>query len=69
VGANQAWIAWPGEITALHDLLVGLNLAGLLVRGEAHNPQLGVQSGEGFARRVKQALDPHGKFPGAFNAA
>jgi hypothetical protein len=39
------------------------------VRGGAHNPLLGVRSGEGFARRVKQALDPHGVFPGAFNAA
>ena len=69
VGANQAWIAWPGEIADLDDLLAGLDLAGLLVRGADHNPQLGVRSGEEFARRVKQALDPHGKFPGAFNAA
>jgi len=69
VGANQAWIAWPGEISALNSLLDGLNLYGLLVRGGPHNPQLGVQPGEGFARRVKQALDPHGIFPGAFDAA
>jgi glycolate oxidase FAD binding subunit len=68
-GANQAWIAWPGEIAVLDSLLVSLNLAGLLLSGTANNPQLGVRSGEGFARRVKEALDPHGTFPGAYNAA
>ena len=50
VGANQAWITWPGEIATLDALLNGLNLSGLLVRGEAHNPQLGVRAGDGFAR-------------------
>jgi hypothetical protein len=69
VGANQAWITWPGEIATLDALLSGLNLSGLLVRGAANNPQLGVRAGDGFARRVKQALDPHGIFPGAFDAA
>jgi glycolate oxidase FAD binding subunit len=69
VGANQAWIAWPGEISTLDALLNGQNLSGLLVRGAAHNPRLGVRSGDGFARRVKQALDPHAIFPGAFDAA
>lgn len=69
VGANQAWIAWPGEVSMLDGILVGLDLSGLLLRGAAQSPQLGVRSGAGFARRVKQALDPHGIFPGAFDAA
>jgi glycolate oxidase FAD binding subunit len=69
VGANLAWVAWPGEIPALDSLLAHLEFSALLVRGAAHNPLLGVRSGEAFARRVKQALDPHGVFPGAFNAA
>jgi hypothetical protein len=68
-GANQAWVAWPGEIPALDALLTSLELSGLLLRGAAHKPQLGVHLGDGFARRVKQALDPQGIFPGAFNAA
>ncbi len=69
VGANQACIAWPGEVSKLDGILVGLDLSGLLLRGAAQSPQLGVRSGVGFARRVKQALDPHGIFPGAFDAA
>ena len=69
VGANQAWIAWPGEISALDAHLVDLNLAGLVVRGEAQKAQLGVRQGDGFARRVKQALDPGGRFPGVYDAA
>jgi glycolate oxidase FAD binding subunit len=69
VGANLAWVAWPGEINALDSLLARLDLSALLLRGAAQNPLLGVRSGDGFARRVKQALDPQGIFPGAFNAA
>lgn len=69
VGANLAWIAWPGEVSKLDEILRSLDLSGLLLRGPSHAPQLGVSPGEAFARRVKQALDPHGVFPGAFDAA
>jgi hypothetical protein len=39
-----------------------LNLAGVVVRGPAGRPLLGLRSGEPFYRRVKQALDPAGRF-------
>jgi glycolate oxidase FAD binding subunit len=69
VGANLAWVAWRGDLAALDSLLVRLDLSALLVRGTAPSPLLGVRAGEAFARRVKQALDPQGRFPEAFNAA
>ena len=62
VGANLAWIAWPGPILPLHDLLASQGLSGLAVLGRAEKPFVGVSVGEPFARRVKQALDPLGKF-------
>jgi glycolate oxidase FAD binding subunit len=69
VGANLAWIAWHGEVSALDSILNALDLPGLLLRGPIHKPYLGARLGEAFARRVKQALDPRGIFPGAFDAA
>ena len=65
VGANLAWVAWPGAVNQLDTLLASQQLSGLLLSGAVAPPQLGVRSGEQFARRVKQALDPGGKFPGA----
>jgi glycolate oxidase FAD binding subunit len=65
VGANLAWVAWPGAVAELDNILTEQGLSGLLLSGAAAPPQLGVRSGEEFARRVKRALDPLGKFPGA----
>jgi glycolate oxidase FAD binding subunit len=62
VGANVAWVAWPGPVSELDALLVELGLPGLVVMGAPGRPLIGVQTGEPFARRVKQALDPQGKF-------
>jgi glycolate oxidase FAD binding subunit len=39
-------------------------LGGVLVRGPAGQPLLGMRSGEPFYRRVKQVLDPDGRFGG-----
>jgi glycolate oxidase FAD binding subunit len=62
VGANLAWVAWPGTLEALEALLSEQQLAGLVVLGPPGKPRLGMHTGEAFARRVKQALDPAGKF-------
>ncbi|MFZ2359811.1 MAG: FAD-binding protein [Anaerolineae bacterium] len=64
VACNAAWIALP-QAVQLPDLdaaLTALNLAGVVVRSPAARPLLGVRSGEPFYRRIKQALDPDGRF-------
>lgn len=62
VGGNLTWIAWPGALSELAALLTELNLAGLVIRGATTQPRIGAQTGQLFAQRLKQALDPHGKF-------
>lgn len=63
VAGNLAWIAWPGPLTDLDTLLKAHKLSGLVLMGPTGQPWLGLQTGAAFARRVKQALDPAGKFP------
>jgi len=58
VGANLAWIAWQHPIERLHEILVQLELCGLVLLGKPGCPRLGVRVGETFAHRVKRALDP-----------
>ncbi len=58
---NVAWVA----VKNLDDLdkhLKAMNLAGLVLRGPAGQPYIGHRQGISLAQRVKQALDPHGKF-------
>ncbi|HSN78368.1 MAG TPA: hypothetical protein VL334_25135, partial [Anaerolineae bacterium] len=64
VAGNTAWIALPqaAQLPDLDRALTALNLAGVVVRGPAGRPLLGVRSGDPFYRRVKQALDPDGRF-------
>ncbi len=64
VAGNTAWIALPlaAQLPDLDRALTALNLAGVVVRGPAGRPLLGLRSGEPFYRRVKQALDPAGRF-------
>jgi glycolate oxidase FAD binding subunit len=62
VGGNLTWLAWPGALAGLHDALLALNLSGLVLRGAVEHPLLGAPINSGFIRRVKQALDPAGKF-------
>jgi len=61
-GANLAWIAWPGALEHLEQILLESSLSGLVVMGAAPQPLVGVSTGDGFLRRVRQALDPQGKF-------
>jgi hypothetical protein len=62
-GGNLAWVAWPGDLAPLDAILQQQQLAGLAITGAATTrPRLGVQPGLAFARQIKQALDPEGKF-------
>jgi glycolate oxidase FAD binding subunit len=62
-GGNVAWVALPpDELPAIEATLAAQALAGLVVLGPPGRPLLGHRTGDGFARRVKAALDPDGKF-------
>jgi len=62
VGANLAWIGWQGPIEVLGQHLMELGLSGLVVIGPPGHPRLGVRVAESFSRRIKQALDPLGRW-------
>lgn len=62
VGANLAWVAWPGPLEKMDTLLMECGLGGLVVLGPGGTAQLGVRGDNLFIQRVKQALDPQGKF-------
>jgi glycolate oxidase FAD binding subunit len=62
-GGNVAWAGFPPEqLASFEAALSAQALAGLLVFGPPGRPILGQRIGEGFARRVKAALDPNGRF-------
>lgn len=66
-GGNVIWLAWPTSnaeagLDKLNSLLTRLELAGLVLLGPPGPVRLGVNPGAPFARRVKQALDPGGRF-------
>lgn len=61
-GGSVAWVAWPGRSQQLDAELRRLNLSGLAIRGDVHQPLLGGQSGAAFLAKVKQALDPQARF-------
>jgi len=66
VAGNVAWLAWPVDRPRTELDLAGLN--GLIVRGPAldgSGPWIGPANigAAVFARRVKDALDPDGRFP------
>ena len=65
VAGNLAWIAWPGDLALLDDLLCAQNLPGLVLRGAVQSPLMGRRSPGAFLQRVQRALDPEEKF-GAF---
>ena len=66
VAGNVAWVALPkdGQVAPLDEALKTLGLAGLAIRGAVSGPLLGVRTSEPFYRRVKQTLDPDGRFIG-----
>ncbi len=62
-GAALAWIAWPGDLGHLDAYLIQLQLGGLVLRGEAEWPFVGVRNGASLIARVKRVLDPFHRFP------
>ena len=63
VGGNVLYLAWPeAERTSLDALLKEQNLSGLALTGSWTEPQLGVQVGGAFLKRVTQVFDPNGVF-------
>ncbi|GAB4411521.1 MAG: FAD-binding protein [Anaerolineae bacterium] len=62
---NLVWLAWPATgkwADKLGKLLTDLDLSGLVLLGPPGVTRLGVNPGASLARRVKQALDPGGRF-------
>lgn len=63
VGGNVAWVAWPDSPQALDTLLLQQGLSGLALTGRPlARPLLGKQPDPIFLQRVRQALDPDGRF-------
>lgn len=62
VGANLAWIAWPQEIDNLEHYLQGENLAGLTILGSTAQCRIGAWEPGVFYQRIKDAIDPSGKW-------
>lgn len=60
-GGNVAWLA-TSTLDELDVLLKTLGLVGLVMLGVPGRPYLGLRKGMLLAQRVKQALDPTGKF-------
>ncbi len=62
VAGQVAWIA-TADRARLDATLAEAGLSGLALVGPPGKARLGIQPGATFERRVKQALDPGGKFP------
>ena len=62
VGGNLLWLGWSEPLAELDTLLTSHELSGLLLAGCADSPWLGKRPGGAFLARVKNALDPDGKF-------
>ncbi len=62
VGGNLLWLGWDRPVAELDALLTSHGLSGLRLRGTSDSPWLGKRPGGAFLDRVKNALDPDGKF-------
>jgi len=62
VGANIAWIAWSKQLDILEDHFKESNLAGLTILGVTSQSHIGDWKSGIFSQRIKQALDPNGKW-------
>lgn len=58
---NIAWITTT-SLRALNAHLISMGLSGLVLMGSPHQLIIGARPGLPLERRVKQALDPQGKF-------
>ncbi len=66
VAGNVAWITLESAqaVAWFSEQLKSLGLAGLIVRGDVPSPFIGTWYASKMQQAVKQAMDPHGKFPG-----
>jgi glycolate oxidase FAD binding subunit len=62
VGANVAWIAWTKSIHSIDTYLHESKLDGLTILGSTERKRLGSQETGIFYQRIKNALDPVGKW-------
>ena len=60
-GGNTAWLA-PEDGEQVEQILAGLGLVGVRLYGPPGNPIVGAYRGAALAQRVKQVVDPDGKF-------
>lgn len=66
VGGQQLWLSWPDDEAETLELVATLEIEGLRAQSllGSDGPALwGGIAGRTLARRVKQALDPAGRFP------
>ena len=61
-GGQITWLAFPGSLEKMDDVLGEQSLPGLVVFGPPGKRRLGKASGASFYRRIKQALDPDQRF-------
>jgi hypothetical protein len=61
-GGQAVWLALSDRPETLDLTLIAQGLSGLVLIGATEHPRLGVRTGESFARRVKDALDPQHRF-------
>lgn len=64
-GGQMGWLSWPGDLAALESILASVGLAGLVVWGSGEKRILAKPISNTFSLRVKQALDPQGRFGNA----
>jgi glycolate oxidase FAD binding subunit len=62
VGANVCWVAWQKSLDSLDQFLMQENLSGLTILGSTNKTRLGASKTGEFYQRVKDALDPSGKW-------
>jgi len=62
LAGNVAWMAWPGDLGALSRGLADAGLVGQVLRGRSERPFIGHVPANDFERRVRQVMDPDGRF-------
>ena len=60
---NLLWLSWSDPLERLEEILRSLSLGGLVLDGPTRTPFIGSHEGFLLGKRVKQALDPEGRFP------
>ena len=61
-GGSLAWLAWSGPLDPLDSALAHLGLTGLVLRGNGDSARPGRRQDRIFSERIRNALDPDGRF-------